>query len=137
MEQTARAMWSRAALGADWRDEVLQLARSAEPLARARRVLARLRVLPSAPAQPPARLLPVQVVFLVRDNLRRRRSIEQAYVDAISRAQTRVDLVCPYFYPGRLCRRAGRRAAWACAWHDTRPHSQRLTGRPACGGTTV
>jgi hypothetical protein len=33
MEQTARAMWSRAALGADWRDEVLQLARSAEPLA--------------------------------------------------------------------------------------------------------
>ncbi len=111
MEQTARAMWSRAALGADWRDEVLQLARSAEPLARARRVLARLRVLPSAPAQPPARLLPVQVVFLVRDNLRRRRSIEQAYVDAISRAQTRVDLVCPYFYPGRLFRRALHRAA--------------------------
>jgi cardiolipin synthase len=111
MEQTARAMWSRAALGADWRDEVLQLARSAEPLARARRVLARLRMLPSAPAQPPARLTPVQVVFLVRDNLRRRRSIEQAYVDAISRAQTRVDLVCPYFYPGRLFRRALRGAA--------------------------
>jgi cardiolipin synthase len=111
MEQTARAMWSRAALGADWRDEVLQLARSAEPLARARRVLARLRMLPSAPAQPPARLTPVQVMFLVRDNLRRRRSIEQAYVDAISRAQTRVDLVCPYFYPGRLFRRALRGAA--------------------------
>jgi cardiolipin synthase len=111
MEQTARAMWSRAALGADWRDEVLQLARSAEPLARARRVLARLRMLPSASAQPPARLTPVQVMFLVRDNLRRRRSIEQAYVDAISRAQTRVDLVCPYFYPGRLFRRALRGAA--------------------------
>ena len=111
MEQTARAMWSLAALGADWRDEVLQLARSAEPLARARRMLARLRVLPSAPAPPQAWLLPVQVVFLVRDNLRRRRSIEQAYVDAISRAQTRVDLVCPYFYPGRLFRRALHRAA--------------------------
>ena len=111
MEQTARAMWSRAALGADWRDELLQLLRSAEPLSRARRVLARLRVLPPAQALPQDPLTPVRVMFLVRDNLRRRRSIEQAYVDAISNAHTRVDLVCPYFYPGRLFRRALRRAA--------------------------
>ncbi len=112
MEQAARALWSRATLGADWRDEVRQLARSAEPLARARRVLARLRMLPPLDGNPPSVALPpVRVAFLVRDNLRRRRAIEQAYVEAISRARTRVDLVCPYFYPGRLFRRTLRRAA--------------------------
>ena len=111
IEQTARALWSRAALGADWPDEVVQLARSAEPLARARRVLARLRVLPAEAATPPARLPPVRVVFLVRDNLRRRRAIEQAYIQAIRSARHTVQLVCPYFYPGRLFRRALRRAA--------------------------
>ena len=113
MEQTARAMWSRAALGADWREEVVQLARGAEPLARARRVLARLRVAPDPDTAAAATvvLAPVRVAFLVRDNLRRRRSIEHAYVEAISRATDRVDLICPYFYPGRLFRRALRRAA--------------------------
>jgi cardiolipin synthase len=112
MEQTARAMWSRAALGADWREEVLHLARGAEPLARARRMLQRLRVVPDpdAVAAAPAVLRPVRVAFLVRDNLRRR-SIEHAYVEAIARATDRVDLICPYFYPGRLFRRALRHAA--------------------------
>ncbi len=37
--QTARALWSRAAFGAEWREEVVALARSAEPMAHARRVL--------------------------------------------------------------------------------------------------
>jgi cardiolipin synthase len=108
IEQTVRAMWSRAALGAEWRDELSQLARSAEPLARARRVLARLRVapLPTEPAPAPDSLPPVRVAFVVRDNLRRRRAIEHAYVEAIVRAQGRVDLICPYFYPGRVFRRA-------------------------------
>jgi len=111
MEQAARAMWSRASLGADWRDEVRQLAHGAEPLARARRVLARLRVLPPVPPAAPAALLPVRVAFLVRDNLLRRRAIERAYIDAISRARQRIELICPYFYPGRAFRRALRRAA--------------------------
>ena len=111
IEQTARALWSRAALGADWPDEVVQLARSAEPMARARRVLARLRVLPADDGHTLARLPPVRVLFLVRDNLRRRRAIEQAYIEAISTARSTVELVCPYFYPGRLFRRALRRAA--------------------------
>jgi cardiolipin synthase len=120
VEQTVRALWTRAALGADWREEVAAVARSAEPLARARRVLARLRVAPAAGTAgtvgaammaEPVVLPPVRVAFLVRDNLRRRRSIEQAYVEAIRRARVRVDLVCPYFYPGRLFRRALRRAA--------------------------
>jgi cardiolipin synthase len=111
VEQTVRALWTRAALGADWREEVAAVARSAEPLARARRVLARLRVVPAATPFAPDLLPPVRVAFLVRDNLRRRRSIEQAYVEAISRSRVRIDLVCPYFYPGRLFRRALRRAA--------------------------
>jgi len=47
----------------------------------------------------------------VRDNLRQRRAIEQAYIEAIGRARQRLVLVCPYFYPGRLFRRALRQAA--------------------------
>jgi len=110
--QAARAVWSRAALPADWREEMVALARSAQPLARARRVLQRLRlVAPSAPAAAASAATPVYVAFLVRDNLRRRRSIERAYIEAVLRARDRVDLVTPYFYPGRLFRRALLRAA--------------------------
>jgi cardiolipin synthase len=112
MEQAVRAIWSRAALGADWREELSQLARGAEPLARARRLLRRLRSLSREDGAPGAASVdPVRVAFVVRDNLRRRRAIEHAYVDAISSARERVDLVCPYFYPGRLFRRALRLAA--------------------------
>ncbi|OYU72481.1 MAG: cardiolipin synthase B, partial [Burkholderiales bacterium PBB5] len=112
VEHSVRALWSRAALGADWREELSQIARSAEPVARVRRVLQRLRIGPRLP-QPEAGapLPPVRVAFLMRDNLRRRRAIEQAYVQAISRARQRVDIACPYFYPGRLFRRALCRAA--------------------------
>jgi cardiolipin synthase len=102
---TARAMWTRAALGSDWRDEVLALARSAEPLAGARRVLRRLRIL-RATAVPELPQAPVRAALLVRDNLRQRRAIERWYVQAIRRARTQVDLVTPYFYPGRAFRRA-------------------------------
>jgi len=110
--QAARAVWSRAALPADWREEMVALARSAQPLARARRVLQRLRlVAPTPPAATPGVATPVSVAFLVRDNLRRRRSIERAYIEAVLRARDRVDLVTPYFYPGRLFRRALIRAA--------------------------
>ncbi|HEY6513443.1 MAG TPA: cardiolipin synthase ClsB [Burkholderiaceae bacterium] len=110
--QAARAVWSRAALPADWREEMAALARSAQPLARARRVLQRLRlVAPTPPAAASGVATPVSVAFLVRDNLRRRRSIERAYIEAVMRARSRVDLVTPYFYPGRLFRRALVRAA--------------------------
>jgi cardiolipin synthase len=113
IEQSARAMWSRAALGADWRDELATLARSAEPVARVRRVASRLRILPpgGAPTVDAADLPPVRAAFLVRDNLRQRRAIEHAYIDAIGHARERVEIICPYFYPGRLFRRALQRAA--------------------------
>jgi len=106
VEQTARAIWSRAALGADWREEVAALARSAEPMARARSMLQRLRIV--APQRPLAAMAmpPVRAAFVVRDNLRQRRAIERAYVEAVLRARRRVELVTPYFYPGRVFRRA-------------------------------
>ncbi|MDP1691597.1 MAG: cardiolipin synthase ClsB [Burkholderiaceae bacterium] len=108
--QTARAMWTRAAFGRDWRDEVIALARSAEPVARARSLIQRLRVSPGPePAQ--AHAGAVRAAFLVRDNLRQRRAIERSYIDALSRARERIDLISPYFYPGRLFRRVLRDAA--------------------------
>ena len=110
--QTARAVWSRAALGADWREEVAALARSAQPLARARRMLQRLRlVAPATSGAGAGEPMPVRVAFVVRDNLRRRRAIERAYIEAVLGARERVDLVTAYFYPGRLFRRALIRAA--------------------------
>ena len=112
VEQAARAIWSRAALGADWREEVAQLARSAEPLARARRIWQRLRLPLAGPDGVPTRApRPVQAMLLVRDNLRRRRVIEQAYITAIAGAREQVDIVCPYFYPGQAFRRVLRAAA--------------------------
>jgi cardiolipin synthase len=51
-------------------------------------------------------LRPVQASFVVRDNLRQRRSIERAYVDALRGARRRILIVCPYFYPGGEFRRA-------------------------------
>ena len=108
--QTARAMWTRAAFGRDWRDEIIALARSAEPMARARSLMQRLRV--STEPEPAASdRSPVSAAFLVRDNLRQRRAIERSYIDALSRARERIDLVSSYFYPGRLFRRVLRDAA--------------------------
>ncbi len=111
MVQTARAMHTRASLGEHLRDEAMQFARSAEPVARAKRMLARLRVIKPPIETVPDTLAPVRAAFLVRDNLRQRRAIEQAYMLAIGQARQRVLLVCPYFYPGLGFRRALRHAA--------------------------
>ena len=113
IEQTARAMWTRAAFGHDWQEEVRALARSAEPLARARRLLGRLRITARGQALDEAAedKTPVRDAFGVRDNLRQRRAIERGYVEAIRLARERVDLTSPYFYPGHRFRRALRRAA--------------------------
>jgi cardiolipin synthase A/B len=108
--QTARAMWTRAAFGRDWRDEVIALAKSAEPVARARSLMKRMRV-STEPADAEPQWIPMRAAFLVRDNLRQRRAIERSYVDALSRARERIDLISPYFYPGRLFRRVLRDAA--------------------------
>jgi cardiolipin synthase len=47
-----------------------------------------------------------KVVFLLRDNLRHRRSIEQAYLKAIEGAQQEIILASAYFIPGKRLRNA-------------------------------
>lgn len=113
VEQTARAMWTRATFGHDWRDEVVAMARSTEPLERVRTLLRRVRITPpaSSPQSAAHDGQPVLAALVVRDNLRQRRTIERSYVEAFRRAQHRIDLVCPYFYPGNLFRRTLRDAA--------------------------
>jgi len=110
---TARAMWARAHLWRDWRDEVKALARSARPVKKAMSMVRELRgvKLPAESATGAAPEGPMRAAFLVRDNLRQRRIIERSYVEAIRRARHSVDLAVPYFYPGRSFRRALRNAA--------------------------
>jgi cardiolipin synthase len=109
VEQTARAMWTRAWFGRDWRDEVRVIATSHRPVQRARRLLRRLRIalkddgaVPDAHGGSP----PMRAAFVVRDNLRQRRTIERSYIDALRSARERIELVSPYFYPGREFYRA-------------------------------
>jgi cardiolipin synthase A/B len=111
VSQTARAMWTRAAFGRDWREEVLALARSTEPVARAKKLMRRMRI-----TRDPAELgddaaQPMLAAFLVRDNLSQRRAIERSYIEALRQARERIDLVSAYFYPGQAFRRALRDAA--------------------------
>jgi len=121
MEQAARAVWTRAWLGRDFGEELRALVRSPEPLSRLRRLVRGLRMPRahwfrrrerSGEAQAGWQdLAPVCAAFVLRDNLRQRRTIERAYIDAIRAARERVDLITPYFYPGHAFRRALRDAA--------------------------
>jgi cardiolipin synthase A/B len=106
--QSVQAVWTRAMLGGDWRTELRALAASSEPLKNARALLQRLRVATGArPGRGDSRRVPpVRVALLIRDNLGRRHAIERAYVTAFGQAKQRIDLVCPYFFPGRAFRRA-------------------------------
>ncbi|MEO3693505.1 cardiolipin synthase ClsB [Roseateles paludis] len=108
--QAARAVWTRAWLGRDVGEELLALARGPARLVRAASLWRRVHM-PRGQSRLSHPLPPVRAAFVLRDNLRQRRTIERAYVDAISRAQSTVDLVCPYFYPGQRIRRALRQAA--------------------------
>ena len=53
----------------------------------------------------------LQAAFVVRDNLRNRRTIQRAYLQALGRARKSVLLANPYFAPGRKFRRALAAAA--------------------------
>jgi cardiolipin synthase A/B len=111
IEHTSRAMWTRAMFGRDWREEIASIVRNPEPMTEVRRLLASLRSLARGKPAPQLPLPPVRAAFVVRDNVRQRRSIERSYVEAIGKARERVDLVSPYFYPGRAFKRALQRAA--------------------------
>lgn len=57
----------------------------------------------------PPRTAPVgkmRAAFLVRDNVRHRHEIENAYLDAIEGARREVMIACAYFFPGRRFRQA-------------------------------
>lgn len=110
VEQATRALWSRAQLLAGLKEEVKQIAQAAEPMARARRMLHRLRMPHASRPSHVSHLPPVRAAFVMRDNLRQRRAIERSYIDAIRNAHGQVDLVSPYFYPGRAFRRVLRHA---------------------------
>jgi cardiolipin synthase len=97
----------RARFGHEWRAEVRALAHSRRPVARTWQLLRDLSVARApAPPQPAEPMPPVRVAFVVRDNLRQRRAIERSYIEAIRAARERVDIACPYFYPGRAFRRS-------------------------------
>lgn len=108
--QTLRSVWTRASLGHDWRGELLQVVRSAEPVRALRDLARRLRV-PVPRQSVAAAVVPVRVAFVVRDNLRQRRAIERSLVEAFRHASRRIEVVTPYFYPGRGLRRALVQAA--------------------------
>jgi cardiolipin synthase A/B len=105
MEQAVRAVWLRASFGQDWREELRELLRGPNRLAQMQALLGQLRL---SGWRHPAELSmrPVRVAFVVRDNLRQRRTIERAYTEAIRSARRRIWLVTPYFYPGGEFRRA-------------------------------
>ena len=76
---------------------------------------ARLRRRPPLPPLSPCRLETpaggMQAAFVIRDNLRHRRDIEDAYLAAVEHAQTEIVLASAYFLPGRRFRHALREAA--------------------------
>ncbi len=112
VEQAARALWTRAWLGGDFRDEFRALARSSEPMLRLRRLIRQLRMPRGGGLRPSASAVaPMQAAFVVRDNLRQRRTIERSYISALRNARNRIDLISPYFYPGSAFRRTLREAA--------------------------
>lgn len=64
----------------------------------------------SVPAQPPFQD-GLRAAFLVRDNLRHRRTIEDAYLEAIAAARSEILIANAYFLPGRRFRHELREAA--------------------------
>ncbi len=113
IKQATRALWTRAKVGRDFRQEFKHVAHSAKPVEQVAKMVHRLRLSGVEENQEltPSDLQPVRVAFVMRDNLRRRRSIERSYIDAIRGATQRVDLISPYFYPDRTFLRVLRQAA--------------------------
>lgn len=106
--QSVRAIWSRAWLGREFDDALIDYV----PLRRRFSLwVTQLWRGPQRLHEPLARLPPTCAAFVLRDNLRRRRTIEHAYADAIRAARHSVDIICPYFYPGQRIREALRAAA--------------------------
>lgn len=111
IRQATRAVWTRARLARDFSDEMRAIAASNRPTEQLRGVLQRVSAPKGGVPLPVEGLPPVRAAFVQRDNFRRRRTIERAYISAIRSAEKRVDLVSPYFYPAQSFRRTLRQAA--------------------------
>lgn len=116
MLHAVRALWTRAQFGRDWRDDLAQWAQDQHRLKRLQALLrqARLRLSPAEQAGLAAAVnlrQPMRSAFVMRDNLRQRRTIEHASLQAMLQARQRIDIVTPYFYPHRAIRLALRSAA--------------------------
>ena len=75
-------------------------------------ILSRLELYRETRKAPPTEgARPMRAAFVVRDNLRNRRTIQRAYLQAIGQARKSVLLANPYFAPGRKFREALARAA--------------------------
>jgi cardiolipin synthase A/B len=98
-----------------WQRELWNLAQASAPVDDALRLLRGLRGRAADPSEAEQAAVadssPVRAAFVVRDNFRQRRAIERAYVEALLRARERIEIICPYFYPGHNFRRALLRAA--------------------------
>jgi cardiolipin synthase len=116
MLHTIRAIWTRAQFGRDWRDDVGTWLQDPHKVKRVKKLVqqARLRLTPNEVgkvAKAAATMQPMRTAFVMRDNLRQRRTIEQSALQAMSQARERIDIVTPYFYPRRPVRLALRHAA--------------------------
>ncbi|MGE5451715.1 MAG: cardiolipin synthase ClsB [Acidobacteriota bacterium] len=116
VQHTIKAMWTRAQFGKDWRDELWPWMQDAHRMRRLQDLWrqARMRLTPDEQApfiKAANNPHPTRCAFVLRDNLRQRRTIERAAIQAIKQAQREVDIVTPYFYPGRRLRLALRHAA--------------------------
>lgn len=122
MLHAVRAIWTRAQVGHDWRDDLPDLrhlpnsAKDLRKFRRFKRLLdqARMRLLPGEQGrvEKAAQLQHgTRCAFVMRDNLRQRRTIELAALQAIRQARERIDIITPYFYPHRAIRLALRHAA--------------------------
>jgi cardiolipin synthase len=67
--------------------------------------------LPPRPAGSPAHPENQRAALVVRDSVRHRRDIEQAYLELVARAREEVVIANSYFFPGRRFRQALARAA--------------------------
>ncbi|MEY2654973.1 MAG: hypothetical protein RLZZ524_2001, partial [Pseudomonadota bacterium] len=90
MRQVVRAMWSRAWHGSDWRDALRRLVIAPQPMQRLRGLLRELRM-PVRPGDAPvdaavnaaSAAARMRVALVVRDNVRQRRTIERACIEAM------------------------------------------------------
>jgi cardiolipin synthase len=113
---TIKAMWTRAKFGRDWRDDLGHWLQDRHKVKRLKHWVqqARMRLTPREQdqlAHGAAQRDPMRSAFVMRDNLRQRKTIEQASLHAIRQARQRIDIVTPYFYPRRAIRLALRTAA--------------------------